>query len=298
MKNILFILLLLPVLLSAQNLRRWGGNGVTSTWHGKFSLTRIATGQTATTNTLNVSTAGSTFNTTAGALINYAAYAESNSTVSAGGFALTNIGVMGMATGGDNNWGIATSNSAFTGLGKFYQSANNTTKLEGGPGTDNVAFGPDNRIRLNTPSVIIPSGALSIGSNSDDGIGTLQVYGKETITILDSSASPANMVWRDPNTKELKLAAVPSGQITLKGTTNWTPGIVAAGSSTSTTITVTGAEVGDPVTVSKKSGQSNGEIYDGQVTAPNTVTLRVHNVSTGSANYSSAADYNVIVLKY
>jgi hypothetical protein len=84
----------------------------------------------------------------------------------------------------------------------------------------------------------------------------------------------------------------------LKGTISWTPGIVASGSSTSTTITVSGAVVGDPVTVSKKSGSSNGEVYDGQVTAPNTVTLRVHNVSTGGANYNTAADYNVIVLKY
>lgn len=86
--------------------------------------------------------------------------------------------------------------------------------------------------------------------------------------------------------------------VALKGTTNWTPGVVAAGSSTSTTLTVTGAAVGDPVTISKLAGYSNGEVYDAFVSATNTVTIRVHNVSTGSANYSSAADYNVIVLKY
>lgn len=84
----------------------------------------------------------------------------------------------------------------------------------------------------------------------------------------------------------------------LKGTVNWTPGTVAAGSSASTTLTVTGAVVGDPVSVCKLSGYSNGEVYDAFVSATNTVTIRVHNVSTGSANYSSAADYNVIVLKY
>ncbi|WP_205510276.1 hypothetical protein [Longitalea arenae] len=85
---------------------------------------------------------------------------------------------------------------------------------------------------------------------------------------------------------------------TLKETTNWTPGVVAAGSSASTTVNVTGAAVGDPVTVSKKTGYTNGEVYDAFVSAPNTVTIRVHNVSTASANYSTAADFNVIVHKY
>lgn len=85
----------------------------------------------------------------------------------------------------------------------------------------------------------------------------------------------------------------------LKGTANWTPGIVAAGSSATTTLAVTGAALGDPVTISKTSGAySNGEVYDAFVSATNTVTIRVHNVSTGSANYNTAEDYNVIVLKY
>ena len=89
-----------------------------------------------------------------------------------------------------------------------------------------------------------------------------------------------------------------SQQLSLRGRVNWTPGVVGAGSSTTTTVTVTGAVTGDGVVVTKLSGYSNGEIYDAFVSSPNTVTIRVHNVSTGSANYSSAADYNVIVLKY
>lgn len=37
--------------------------------------------------------------------------------------------------------------------------------------------------------------------------------GKLHVINMDSTASPANMVWRDPTTKELKLAAVPGGGI-------------------------------------------------------------------------------------
>lgn len=121
----------------------------------------------------------------------------------------------------------------------------------------------------------------------------------EVLTVTDQSydATTWNGSLEVP-TKNAVRDKFESMTLILKGSTNWTPGIVAAGSSTSTTITVTGAVVGDPVTVSKKAGYSNGEIYDAAVTAPNTVTLRVHNVSTGSANYNTAEDYNVIVLKY
>jgi hypothetical protein len=87
--------------------------------------------------------------------------------------------------------------------------------------------------------------------------------------------------------------------LVLKGTLNWTPGSVGAGSSTSTTVSITGAVGGDGVVVTKVSGgYSNGEIYDAWVSAPGVVTVRVHNVSSGGATYGTATDYNVIVIKY
>jgi hypothetical protein len=298
MKNILFILLLLPGLLKAQNLRRWGSTGAISKLHGdwfynahplfgagdslklvdfrllkdtaaalrsamggsgmaiggtvtsgttgsvlfvgsssvlaqdnsnffwdntnkrlgigatpsyRLHIAQSATGQTADSRTINVSTTGSTFNTASSALFNHAGYFLADATKSPGGFDFTNVGVMGVATGGDYNWGIGVGNLSYTGNGYFGQTANNTTKIQGGPGTENVTFGPDNRIRLNATNVIVPSGSMSVGSNSDDGIGTLQVYGYETLYTADSTANPANMLWRHPVTKKLMLSAVPSG---------------------------------------------------------------------------------------
>jgi len=102
----------------------------------------------------------------------------------------------------------------------------------------------------------------------------------------------------DAATQTRTVLAVPMLK-SLKGSTTWAPGSVAAGSSATTTITVTGAVSGDPVTVSKATGgYSNGEIYDAFVSAPDTVTIRVHNVSTGGATYGSTETYKVIVLKY
>ena len=47
--------------------------------------------------------------------------------------------------------------------------------------------------------------------------------GKFSIEQMDSTASPANMVWRDPNTHKLKLAAVPTG-----GSSDLTGGAIKA----------------------------------------------------------------------
>jgi lysophospholipase L1-like esterase len=146
------------------------------------------------------------------------------------------------------------------------------------------------------PAVLVKGNKrVLIGGTTDNTIGKLQVSGKATITTMDSTATPNNLVYQEPGTGELKKTAFPI----LKGSTTWTPGIVAAGSSVTTTLTITGAALGDPVTVSKASGAySNGEVYDAFVSSANTVTIRVHNVSTGSANYNTSETYKCVLLKY
>jgi hypothetical protein len=341
MKRISFILLFLPALLQAQNLRRWGSTGSVSTLHGNWfynahpsytladslklvdlrllkdtaaalrsamssgsgmsiggavtsgttgsilfigsssaltqdnsnffwdnsnkrlgigtnspsyrvDIFRAATGQTASYKTLNISTTGSTFNMTSAAYNNHAGYFSADASVSTGAFDLTNIGVEGMATGGTFNWGIVTSNTSYTGKGLFYQSANNTTKVEGGPSTDNMQFGPDNRIRFNTGNAIC-SGSLSAGAaNSDDGIGALQAWGRLTVHTIDSTSSPANILYQDPVTFEIKKAAVPSGGVTLASGT-YTPTLTNESNITSSTAyQCMYHRVGNIVTVSGK----------------------------------------------
>jgi hypothetical protein len=83
----------------------------------------------------------------------------------------------------------------------------------------------------------------------------------------------------------------------LKGSLTYDFPIVANNSSASTTVSITGAEVGDFVVVTKSgSNLNNGESYSAFVSATNTVTLQLNNSSGASLNLSSET-YKFMILK-
>lgn len=85
----------------------------------------------------------------------------------------------------------------------------------------------------------------------------------------------------------------------LRASLSWTPGTIGSLSNTSTTLTVTGAAVGDEViiTTSDGAGMANGEVYQGWVSSANTVTVQANNFSSGSGTIG-ARTYHIMVLKY
>ncbi|RCG31981.1 hypothetical protein DQ384_05415 [Sphaerisporangium album] len=63
---------------------------------------------------------------------------------------------------------------------------------------------------------------------------------------------------------------------------------IAAGTTAELTITVTGAVVGNPVALAPPATLTAGLIASGRVTAANTVTVRMANVTSGAIDPASA----------
>jgi hypothetical protein len=313
MKKILFILLFLPVFLSAQNLRRLGGTGVTSIMHGNWLYNAHPAYSLADSLKLVdfrlLKDTAAALRTAIGIGTNFANTdltftGDRSHDADGNDFGIDNIKTTNLIGRGLNFQGkkrytqlyMDATNSQDINDFMYLRHVWRTADDASDSAMQHVVFNGNTGLKIENINNVLGASAKVILAP-----GVTTVTGTTEVRLRGVPAATADSIWGvgtfNAATQANAMLKVPY-QVHLKGTTNWTPGVVAAGSSTSTTITVTGAAVGDPVTVSKKSGQSNGEIYDGQVTAPNTVTLRVHNVSTGSANYSSSADYNVIVLKY
>jgi len=108
----------------------------------------------------------------------------------------------------------------------------------------------------------------------------------------------AGDVWFRSDLNELRVQASSktySTALTLGGSATWDISSLGTLANGSTTLTVTGAAVGDEVVVSP-SMPSAGVIVAGDVTSANTVTLRAHNTSSGTIDPASTT-FRVKVIK-
>lgn len=144
------------------------------------------------------------------------------------------------------------------------------------------------------------TGVLGV-ANGGTGNSSFTAYG--LIAAGTTSTGPLQQVSGTGTSEQILVSsgagAIPSWQTSrIKGQTTWDPASIGANSSTSTTFAVTGAELGDPVVISKTSGSySNGELYFAFVSSADNVTIRLQNTSGGTFDIAEAT-YNVIVLKY
>lgn len=93
--------------------------------------------------------ADGSYDTSTGPKMNIGIQGDSSAFRAVGGFQLVNVGVLGLAENGDANHGIGTGSVGFNGFGYFSQIGNFTTRLEGGPASENFTFGPTNEIFVN-----------------------------------------------------------------------------------------------------------------------------------------------------
>lgn len=115
-----------------------------------------------------------------------------------------------------------------------------------------------------------------------------------TIFTRSDGAAGTALAVKESGTGNTGWANIPTGRT---GSTTWDPASVADGAMTSTTVTVTGAAVGDVVAVGFSVAVPAGALLVGSVTATNTVTVTLFNKTGGALDLGSGT-LKATVLKH
>lgn len=181
---------------------------------------------------------------------------------------------------------VARSNAGASSINSFYDE-----RVFAGAGTKSGFYtgnGASSRTISTgrTPTLVIVS---KIDGTSDNLIGLAgpDVGGRRVAG--NSPLVPASRVWfREGDNHTLPK--------TLSGSKSWSPGTITAHNYDSTTLTVTGASVGDPV-IAWMEGVTLGKfLFQGYVSSANTVTVYATNVSSSNDSFNGTLYVRVVDL--
>lgn len=171
------------------------------------------------------------------------------------------------------------------------------------PATGGLLTGSDGIIDINTASTVSGNRISdNIFHCLDAGYAAYAIQGDFRSAIVTGNlirqTAGVNLTNRDINTV-YGQNRLPTGSqnVVLTGSTTWDPIDLAPGAATSTTVTVTNASVGDFALASHQLS-FGGLLVWAEVTASNTVTVRLYNQTAGNINVGSGTLRAMVFKRY